>query len=62
MPPRLAAPLLLAAAALLVVPLVVEWLRHRPHRRSVPTGHILSAGMAVQFALLIAALAILIAA
>lgn len=37
--------------AFLVVPAYVHWLRHRPHRLTQPTQHILLAGLLTQLVL-----------
>lgn len=41
--------LLVAMAA---VEFVVHWLRHRPHRLTLPTQHIVLAGLVTQFVLI----------
>lgn len=43
--------------AMVTVEVVVQWLRHRPHRLTQPTQHIVLAGMAVQFVLMAITLA-----
>ncbi len=47
------------SAAVLVVPMYVNWLRHRPHRLEVGTQHIVMAGLLAQMALIVAAALIL---
>jgi len=38
--------------AMVTIEVVVQWLRHRPHRLTRPTQHIVLAGLVVQFALI----------
>ncbi|WP_162660001.1 hypothetical protein [Tuwongella immobilis] len=45
-------------AAFVVVPMVINWLRHRPHRLTQGTQHLVAIGLGLQFLLL--ALAILL--
>jgi hypothetical protein len=44
--------------AYVVIPLIVNWMRHRPHRLTEPTQHIVLAGLLLQVLLVIGALLI----
>jgi hypothetical protein len=44
--------------ALVVVPVYVHWLRHRPHRLTQGTQHIVLAGLAIQICLFAVMIAI----